>query len=77
MHEATESIASLDRGADDRRAAGGGRSWWASGERPVRALAVVVIDVDAQDAVELARMCLTRAGRRLPITSFSRETKTT
>ena len=55
MHEATESIASLDRRVEDRRVAGGGRSWWASGERSVRALAVVVIDVDAQDAVELAR----------------------
>ena len=77
MHEATESIASLDRRVEDRRVAGGGRSWWAAGERSVRALAVVVIDVDAQDAGELARMSLTRAGRRLPITSFSRDTKTT
>src|SRR4051812_21884827 len=32
-----------------------GRDGWAAAERSVRALGVVVIDVDAQDAVELAR----------------------
>jgi hypothetical protein len=54
MHEAAESIPSLDRRAYDRGACDG-RSWRASAERPMRTLLVVVIDEDTQDPGELAR----------------------
>jgi hypothetical protein len=55
MHEATESISSLDRrvwGRQPYRLEQGGRT---STERPVWTLAVVMLDVDTQDPVELAR----------------------
>ena len=58
MQETAESVASLElldsgeRGWSHRWL---GRDGWAAAERSVRALGVVVIDVDAQDAVELAR----------------------
>ena len=55
MDEASESIPSLDRRADDRGATGGRRSWRTSAERAVRTLAVVVIEEDTQDPLELAR----------------------
>jgi hypothetical protein len=58
VQETAESVASLDlldsgeRGCWRRWL---GRDGWAAAERSVWALGVVVIDVDAQDAVELAR----------------------
>jgi hypothetical protein len=55
MHEATESIPSPNRRANDRGAAGGGRSWWTSTECSVRALTVVMLDEDTQEPVEVAR----------------------
>src|ERR1035437_9881536 len=55
MHEATESIPSLDLPTRGRRQCQLGRGWYTSAERPVRALAVVVLDEDAQDPVELAQ----------------------
>ena len=54
MQETAESISSLDRRVRGRlrhRLGGNGR---ASTESSVRALAVVVIDEDAQDPVEVA-----------------------
>ena len=58
MQEAAESVASLELLDSGER--GWWRRWlsgdgWAAAERSVRALGVVVIDVDVQDAVELAR----------------------
>ena len=58
MQETAESVASLELVDSGER--GWWRRWlgrdgWAAAERSVRPLGVVVIDVDAQDAVELAR----------------------
>jgi hypothetical protein len=58
VQEAAESVASLESRDSGER--GWWRRWlgrdgWAAGERSVRALGVVVIHVDAHDAVELAR----------------------
>ena len=55
MHEATESIPSLDHRTRRRRQCQLGRGGRTSAERPMRALAVVVIYEDAQDPLELAR----------------------
>src|SRR5215211_5107739 len=56
VQEAAESVASLESRDSGER--GWWRRWlgcdgWAAAERSVRALGVVVVDVDAQDAVEL------------------------
>jgi hypothetical protein len=53
VQEADESVASLDSG--ERGWWWVGRDGWAAAERSVRSLGVVVVDVDAQDAVEVAR----------------------
>jgi hypothetical protein len=58
VQEAAESVASLellDGGEWGWWRRWLGRDGWAAAERSVRALGVVVVDVDAQDAVELAR----------------------
>jgi len=55
MHEAAESIPSLDLPTRGRRQCQLGRGWRTSAERPVRTLAVVVLHEDAQDPVELVR----------------------
>jgi len=55
VQEAAESVASLEFGEREWRRWRLGRDGWAAAERSVRALGVVVVHVDAQDAVELAR----------------------
>jgi hypothetical protein len=54
MHEDTESVPSFDCRTQGRPSCRLGRGWRTSAERPVRALAVVVLDEDAQGLVELA-----------------------
>ena len=58
MQETAESVASLELLDSGER--GWWRRWlgrdgWAAAERSVWSLGVVVVDVDAQDAVEVAR----------------------
>jgi hypothetical protein len=55
MHKATESISSPDRLIGRWRSRGLGRGWRTTVECPVRALAVVMLNEDAQDLVEVAR----------------------
>ena len=58
MQEAAESVASLELLDGDEPGWWPrwlGRDGWAAAERSVRSLGVVVMNVDAQDAVELAR----------------------
>jgi hypothetical protein len=55
VQKSAESTPSLDLPTRGRRQRQLGRRWRTSAERPVRALAVVVLDEDAQDPVELAQ----------------------
>lgn len=55
VQKSAESIPSRDLPTWGRREGRLGQGWRASAERPVRALAVVVLDEDAQDPLELAR----------------------
>jgi hypothetical protein len=56
VQETAASVASLELGEREWRRWRLGRDGWAAADRSVRALGVVVVHVDAQDAVELARV---------------------
>lgn len=55
MHETSESIPSLDCRADDWGAGGDSRRWRTSAQCSARALAVVMLDEDAENPIELER----------------------